>query len=183
MNRPGDWVLLAYRLPREPSAPRLAVWRKLKRLGVAQLLDGLVALPLDSRNREQLEWIADEVAEAGGDASIWTACPATAAQERQLADAMRQTVAEQSRGVIAQARDAGGDGAPAPRRTLARLRRELDRVGRRDYFPPPEREQGSRRRRSPGADRHTGGGVVKWATRAGVHVDRTACAWLIRRFV
>ena len=34
------------------------VWRKLKRLGVAQLLDGLVTLPLDSRNREQLEWIA-----------------------------------------------------------------------------------------------------------------------------
>jgi hypothetical protein len=24
---------------------------------------------------------------------------------------------------------------------------------------------------------------VKWATRAGVHVDRTACAWLIRRFI
>jgi hypothetical protein len=24
---------------------------------------------------------------------------------------------------------------------------------------------------------------VRWATRAGVHVDRTACAWLIRRFI
>jgi hypothetical protein len=24
---------------------------------------------------------------------------------------------------------------------------------------------------------------VKWATRAGIHVDRTACAWLIRRFI
>jgi len=24
---------------------------------------------------------------------------------------------------------------------------------------------------------------VKWATRPGIHVDRTACAWLIRRFV
>ena len=24
---------------------------------------------------------------------------------------------------------------------------------------------------------------MKWATRAGVHVDRTACAWLIRRFI
>jgi hypothetical protein len=35
-----QWVLLAYRLPREPSAPRLAVWRSLKRLGAAQLLDG-----------------------------------------------------------------------------------------------------------------------------------------------
>jgi hypothetical protein len=24
---------------------------------------------------------------------------------------------------------------------------------------------------------------VKWVTRAGLHVDRTACAWLIRRFI
>src|SRR5215207_5292699 len=78
VTRRRDWVLLAYRLPREPSAPRLAVWRKLKRLGVAQLLDGLVGLPLDSRNRERLEWIADQVVEAGGEASIWTATPAGA---------------------------------------------------------------------------------------------------------
>ena len=141
MVRPGDWVLLAYRLPREPSGPRLAVWRKLKRLGVAQLLDGLVALPLDSRNREQLEWVADEVAEAGGHASIWIAAPATAAQERELAGAMRKVIAEQYRAVIAQAGEASADQTGRPRRTLARLRRELDRIGRRDYFPPPERDE------------------------------------------
>ena len=45
----SDWVLLAYRLPREPSTPRITVWRKLRRLGVAQLVDGLVALPADAR--------------------------------------------------------------------------------------------------------------------------------------
>ncbi len=47
----SQWVFLAYRLPREPSTPRITVWRKLKRLGVAQILDGLVALPMDARNR------------------------------------------------------------------------------------------------------------------------------------
>src|SRR5690242_10765482 len=56
---PGlEWVLLAFRLPREPSTPRTALWRKLRQLGAAQLLDGLVALPLDARNREQFEWLA-----------------------------------------------------------------------------------------------------------------------------
>ena len=49
----SEWVLLAYRLPREPSTPRSALWRKLRRLGAAQLLDGLAALPLDARNRER----------------------------------------------------------------------------------------------------------------------------------
>ena len=68
-SAPGQWVLLCYRLPREPSTPRIAVWRKLKRLGVAQLGDGLVALPADARTREQLDWVADEVTEAGGTAS------------------------------------------------------------------------------------------------------------------
>lgn len=24
---------------------------------------------------------------------------------------------------------------------------------------------------------------MRWATRSGVHIDRAACAWLIRRFV
>jgi hypothetical protein len=139
MARPGDWVLLAYRLPREPSAPRLAVWRKLKRLGVAQLLDGLVALPLDSRNREQLEWVAERVVEAAGEASIWTAAPAALAHERELAAAMQATISEQYRAVIEQAREA--EQANGNRRTLARLRRELGRIERRDYFPPPERER------------------------------------------
>lgn len=139
MTRPGDWVLLAYRLPREPSAPRLAVWRKLKRLGVVQLLDGLVALPLDSRNREQLEWVAEQIIEAEGEASIWTAAPAALAHERALAGAMQGTIAEQYRTVIQEAgiaRETDGS-----RRTLARLRRELGRIERRDYFPPPERDQ------------------------------------------
>jgi hypothetical protein len=139
MTRRRDWVLLAYRLPREPSAPRLAVWRKLKRLGVAQLLDGLVGLPLDSRNREQLEWIADQVVEAGGDASIWTATPAALAQEREIAAAMQSGIAEQYLNVIEQARRA--ERAEGNRRTLGRLRRELGRIERRDYFPPPERQR------------------------------------------
>jgi hypothetical protein len=48
----------------------LVVMRMRRRLGAAQVLDGLAALPLDPRNREQLEWLAEEVVEAGGDASI-----------------------------------------------------------------------------------------------------------------
>jgi hypothetical protein len=137
----GTWVLLAYRLPREPSAPRLAVWRRLRRLGVAQLLDGLVALPLDSRNREHLEWVAEEVAEHGGEASIWVARPGTTREERELAGAMRDRIAGEYGAVIAEAEAAAAEGIGRHRRTLARLRRELERIGRRDYFPPPERDR------------------------------------------
>src|SRR3712207_2911783 len=90
----GEGVLLSYRLPREPSGPRTTLWRRLRRLGVAQLSDGLVAPPADARTREQLEWLADDVLEAGGTAGIWVARPATAAQERELATRMAATRAE-----------------------------------------------------------------------------------------
>ena len=67
------WVLFSYRLPREPSTPRIAVWRRLRRLGVVRLGDGLVALPADAETIEALEWVAELVAEADGEAWVFTA--------------------------------------------------------------------------------------------------------------
>jgi hypothetical protein len=136
----SQWVLLAYRLPREPSTPRIALWRALRRLGVVQVLDGLVALPADSRTREQLEWLADDVVEAGGEASVWLAQPGSAAQERALAERMQAAVTEDYRRVVDEARAALDQPVGVRKRTAGRLRRELRRIARRDYFPPAERE-------------------------------------------
>src|SRR4051794_38188854 len=134
------WVFLAYRLPREPSTPRITVWRKLRRLGVVQIVDGLVALPLDSRTREQLEWVADEVIEAGGEATVWIGQPGSAAQARALAARMAAEVADQYAQVRRDAEAAAGGAPPDRRRTLRRLRGELRRIQQRDFFPPPERD-------------------------------------------
>lgn len=144
MAEPGEWVLFAYRLPREPSTPRIALWRKLRALGVAQLLDGLVALPSDSRNRERLEWLADEVIQAGGTADLWLARPASPSQQRTLAAGMAEAVAAEYRTVAAAAVDARGEPEAVRGRALRRLRRALGRVRQRDYFPPAEREQAQR---------------------------------------
>jgi hypothetical protein len=141
MDAKECWVFLVYRLPREPSTPRINLWRKLRRLGVAQLLDGLVALPLDSHNREQFEWLADEVIESGGEASVWIAEPTVAGQGRTLAAALTAAVAQEYR-AVADAAHAGQHGDPAAtRRLVRRLRGEIRRIRARDYFPPPERQQ------------------------------------------
>ena len=151
-----EWVLLAYRMPREPSTPRITVWRKLKRLGVAQVVDGLVALPLDARTKEQVEWVGDEIVAGGGEATIWAARLGSARQERDLADRMAELVAAEYRTVIDAAEASLVEAPAVRRRTLARLRRELRRTGQRDYFPPPEREV-ARRAVETLADAHSGG--------------------------
>lgn len=138
-----EWLLLAYRMPREPSTPRIAVWRKLARLGVAKLGDGLVALPADARSLERLEWIADEVTEAAGEATLWKGRLTSASAERALAGRMAAAVAAEYRALITAAASAR-QGGPVKRQTVARLRREMRRICQRDYFPPPEREEARR---------------------------------------
>ncbi|HTE71917.1 MAG TPA: Chromate resistance protein ChrB [Actinomycetes bacterium] len=140
---PGEWVLLTYRLPREPSTPRSAVWRRLRRLGVAQLSDGLVALPADARTREQLEWIADQVREADGTAAVWLARPASAAHEREIAVDMAAARAGEYVPLREHAERVHADvslSEPDRARAVRRLRADLHRIRRRDYFPPPERD-------------------------------------------
>jgi hypothetical protein len=132
------WLLMSYRLPREPSTPRITMWRKLRQLGTVQLLDGLVVLPLDSRNREQLGWLADEILEAGGEASVWVAASTTAAQDRELTSRFMDSIAAEYQQLLDEARAIGAKGKPVHRGTLARLRSELRRINERDYFASPK---------------------------------------------
>ncbi len=125
MSHADDWVLLAYRLPRVPSTPRSAVWRKLKRLGVAWLGDGLVALPADPRTREQLEWVAEEVTEHGGEATLWQGRPLEAGARSMVVSRMTAAVAAEYDAVAAEAAAVRTADAAARRRAVARLRREL----------------------------------------------------------
>lgn len=134
-------MLLSYRLPREPSTPRIAVWRKVRRLGAVQVLDGLVALPAGARTREQLEWLADEVVAAAGESIVWLGRVGTAAQEHELARRMAASVTAEYLELIRAAAAVAVDGHGGRSRTVARLRREFRRVTARDFFPPPERER------------------------------------------
>jgi DNA-binding transcriptional regulator PaaX len=66
-----SWVLLVYKIPREPTSSRAAVWRKLKRLGALLLHDAVWVLPSTPWTREQFQWLAVEIGELGGEAHLW----------------------------------------------------------------------------------------------------------------
>ncbi|MGI9155067.1 MAG: Chromate resistance protein ChrB [Marmoricola sp.] len=136
------WVLLSYRIPREPSTPRIAIWRKLRRLGVAQIGDGLAALPADARTLEQLEWLAEEIAEAEGASTLWRAELTSAAQEQAVIQEMTIARSAEYADIAARAKAVRLSSATPSQgvRSLRSLRQELRRVQRRDFFPPIGRE-------------------------------------------
>lgn len=68
-----SWLLLVYRIPREPTAGRVFVWRKLKQLGAVALQDAVWVLPQTARTQEQFQWLAAEITELKGEAVLWEA--------------------------------------------------------------------------------------------------------------
>lgn len=69
------WLLLHYKLPSKPSALRVYIWRKLKRMGSLLLHEAVWVLPDTPRNAEHYQWLTAEIQEMGGSAYYWRANP------------------------------------------------------------------------------------------------------------
>jgi hypothetical protein len=138
-------VLLVYRIPREPTRHRVAVWRKLQDLGALYLQDGVAALPEDAVTREQLEWLQLRVREAGGEATLWEARPGTVAEEAELVGTFRSSREKAYRTIISEAervrRKAQMGGGETLLEQLNKLEREFRAERRRDYFRSPLRSE------------------------------------------
>jgi len=69
-----SWLLLIYKVPNEPSARRVYVWRKLKGMGAILLQDSAWVLPANPRTREKMQWLSTEIRDMeGGVATLWEA--------------------------------------------------------------------------------------------------------------
>ncbi len=76
------WLLLHYKLPNKPSALRVYIWRKLKRLGAILLHEAVWVLPENPRTVEQVQWLIAEIQEMKGSAYYWQASALSAEQEQ-----------------------------------------------------------------------------------------------------
>jgi hypothetical protein len=153
---PPPWILLSSRVPREPTRLRLAIWRRLKRLGAILIHDAVWMLPANPRTREALEWLAEEIEEQGGTAWLWEAAGLSPAQDREAVERFQQEADARYAEIGASARairDAALGGrrrgkrarphSSAERAHAVRQLRGLERAlrleRRRDYFQAPGR--------------------------------------------
>jgi hypothetical protein len=200
------WVVFSYSLPsKAQSSPRVALWRRLRRLGAISPAGGIYVLPAREECLEAFQWLAEEVRHAKGEALVMQVEQFDGLSDVDLMDRFRQTRAEDYAALDAQATELEVRlGAELTREERSRLREMLERLRRQhaeiariDFFDAPEggllasrlgrlaqalsAGEGSATPTAPAAleaYRET-----RWVTRPRPHVDRLSCIWLIRRFI
>ena len=120
------WMLLVYNVPNKPTSSRLFVWRKLKKLGAVLLHDAVWVLPATSHTREQLQWLASEVAELKGEATVWEARQSLLADEEKLVVRFIELVETGYRELLIQLKRKKPD--------LSTLSQRFQQIQSRDYF-------------------------------------------------
>jgi hypothetical protein len=202
------WVVFSYSLPSAGrSSPRVAAWRRLRALGAVSPKGGVHVLPARDECVEAFQWLAHEVEQATGEALLMRVERFEGLSDAQLITLFQEARKEDYAALDARAASLENTLSSARRRgpredtqardLLARLRQEHSEITRIDFFDSPAGAQvASRLARieetfSPARLDNTPVAPAalsayrtkRWVTRPSPHVDRLACAWLIRRFI
>ncbi|MGG6896691.1 MULTISPECIES: Chromate resistance protein ChrB [Rhizobium] len=71
----SQWILLTYKVPTEPAARRVALWRRLKGLGAIYLQNGVCLLPRTDENLRRLKMSELDISEMGGESVLLDSAP------------------------------------------------------------------------------------------------------------
>jgi hypothetical protein len=203
---PRSWLLLIHQLPPEPAYLRVKIWRQLQSLGAVSLKNSVYVLPSRDETREDFQWLLRMIVAEGGEATLVEARIVDGFTDQEL-EALFQTardtdyhaIAEEGRTLAAMLDKPkrGKDQVPEVQNAVRRLRKRLAATFALDFFSASGRETAdglvraleARLSAKPSAPEPAVPSPADafrgrtWVTRQGVHVDRIACAWLIRRFV
>jgi len=64
------WLLLTYKVPPEPAAKRVSLWRKLKGMGAVYLQNGVCLLPKTDDHVRRLKMLENDISKAEGESVI-----------------------------------------------------------------------------------------------------------------
>ncbi len=206
MTHPSaPWLALIVSLPSASATARMRIWRAVKALGCAALRDGAYLLPAQTEQAAQLQALADEALQEGGQA--WLLQVQTRDMAEQAAfQALFDRVADYTPWLeeLAQARQILSSlGTTDLQRLQRKQARAYEAIRKIDFFPGETSIRAEAQWRdfsnaietvqSPGEPQAAGGRIARrdrmqyqgrlWATRRHLWVDRVASAWLIQRFI
>src|SRR6516164_8006025 len=69
-TEPTTWLLLIHQVPNSPAYLRVKMWRRLQKIGAVPVKNAVYVLPRSDQSLEDFHWVAREIIEAGGDASV-----------------------------------------------------------------------------------------------------------------
>lgn len=204
--RGARWVLLIHQLPPSPPYFRVKIWRRLQALGAVPIKNSVYALPLSEQAVEDFQWVHREILEGGGEASVCEARLLHGITDGQVEalfiaarDADYNALADDIRGALKRVSKRCSDKLRAEvEGGLAGFRRRFGAISQIDHFHTSGRErvhallaeleerlaraapEPLAKDAAPAGEKYHG---RTWVTRRGIHVDRMASAWLIRRFI
>lgn len=198
MSDATPWLALLHQLPAKPPYLRVKIWRRLQAIGAVPLKNAVHVLPHSAEGAAAFRDLMAEITTNGGEAILIEA-HLLAGQSDGDVRALFDTARNADYDEIALATRRLQETGPVSRPDIARLQKRLEDIGRLDFFGAHGRQEAEaalaeldrQRYQHPDvsrADPVDGIGAADltnriWVTRSGVHVDRIACAWLIRRFI
>jgi hypothetical protein len=191
-----DWLLLTFTLPTKRASQRVEIWRKLQRYGTAPLGNSGYLLPNNAVNEERFQWLATAIRKYKGDASIVHVQSIDNLSTPQLVARFAEARAREYQELIRELQEFSS--LPPQKQSvsrLSRLRSRFQEIVEVDFFDCPlqkrvrdllSRADTARvptRKPEPEAIRPRDYKHRIWVTRPRPGVDRSASAWLIRRFI
>lgn len=202
----SKWLAFSYTLSaKKKSSARVALWRRLQRLGAITPVTALYVLPARAECLEAFQWLAQEVQQAEGQAVLLHVADFDGLADQTIVEqfqaARRTDYAEIDQQLLAivgrLTATPTAEAIQHSRDELAKLQRRYADVTQIDYFPcdagattaahlAQVTQRLTQDKELPTMVPHVQIAEYQertWVTRPQPYVDRLACIWLIRRFI
>ena len=182
------WLLLIHQVPPSPPYLRAKILRRLKQIGALPLKNSAYLLPDGEDAVEDFQWLLKEIRGEGGEAWVLRTEAVAGFTDESIRQSFRALREADYQELLTEAQ-------ASPEAGLRKLRKRYEELSRIDFFNAPgkqevltlmneiEQKMSKRDQERGPASPGSGFNGRTWVTRRGIKIDRTACCWLIRRFI
>jgi hypothetical protein len=199
----APWLFLLFNLSAKHSSARTKVWRRLKKFGAIQLKTSTYVLPDEPKHYERFQWLAKEIVDLGGDATLARVKEIEGMPDVAIAALFNEARAKDYDEIIAplaeliKSKKASKTALETFTNQLQKLQQRFQDIRDVDYFhcsraedvqrlfqtaetlESPKRKPALHPRRLRIEDYR----AKTWVTRPRPEIDRVGSAWLIRKFI